>query len=222
MEEEKGEAPPRVSPLVTVGACVYVASMTALRKATVLTVEEYLQGESVALVRHEYIAGSVHAMSGASNQHNTISTNCAGWLYMKLRGKPCQPFNSDTKVRVNLPDQTRFYYPDVMVVCRANPPHDHYQEQPVVIVEVMSPSTRRIDLTEKKDAYLCLPSLQVLLLVESDRPAVKMYHRNAFGKFECVDVEVLDAVIPLRAIEIDLPLAALYDRVEFTAEEPVD
>jgi Uma2 family endonuclease len=193
--------------------------MTALRKVSVLTVEEYLHGEKEAMVRHEYVAGSVHAMSGASNQHNTISTNCAGWLYMMLRGKPCQPFNSDTKVRVNLPDQTRFYYPDVMVVCHANPPEDHFQEHPVVVVEVLSPSTRRIDLTEKKDAYLCLPSLQVLLLVESDHPAVTMFHRNAFGKFECVDYEGLDAVIPLKEIDGDLPLAALYERVEFVAEE---
>jgi Uma2 family endonuclease len=193
--------------------------MTALRKVSVLTVEEYLQGEKEALVRHEYVAGSVHAMSGASNQHNTISTNCAGWLYMMLRGKPCQPFNSDTKVRVNLPDQTRFYYPDVMVVCHANPPDDHFQEHPVVIVEVLSPSTRRIDLTEKKEAYLCLPSLQVLLLVESDRPAVTMFHRNAYGNFERVDYEGLEAVIPLKEIEGELPLAALYERVEFVAEE---
>lgn len=196
--------------------------MTALRKVSVLTVEEYLQGEKEALVRHEYVAGSVHAMSGASNQHNTISTNCAGWLYMMLRGKPCQPFNSDTKVRVNLPDQTRFYYPDVMVVCHANPPDDHFQEHPVVIVEVLSPSTRRIDLTEKKDAYLCLPSLQVLLLVESDRPAVTLFHRNAFGKFERVDFEGLEAMIPLKEIDGELPLAALYERVEFVADEVVE
>ena len=193
--------------------------MTAVRQLSVLTVEEYLQGEKEALIRHEYVAGSVHAMSGASNQHNTISTNCLGWLYMALRGKSCQPFNSDTKVRVNLPDQTRFYYPDVMVVCHANPPEDHFQEHPVLIVEVLSPSTRRIDLTEKKDAYLCLPSLQVLLLVESDRPAVTMYQRNAFGKFERWDYEGLHAVIPLKEIDGELSLATLYERVEFVAEE---
>ncbi len=193
--------------------------MTAVRKISVLTVEEYLQGEKEAMVRHEYVAGSVHAMSGASNQHNTISTNCAGWLYVMLRGKPCQPFNSDTKVRVNLPDQTRFYYPDVMVVCHANPPEDHFQEHPVLIVEVLSPSTRRIDQTEKKDAYLCLPSLQVLLLVESDRPAVTTFQRNAFGKFERVDYEGLDDVIPLKEIDGDLPLSVLYERVKFVADE---
>jgi Uma2 family endonuclease len=193
--------------------------MIAVRKISVLTVEEYLQGEKEALVRHEYVAGSVHAMSGASNQHNTISANCAGLLYVMLRGKPCQPFNSDTKVRVNLPDQTRFYYPDVMVVCHANPPEDHFQEHPVLIVEVLSPSTRRIDQTEKKDAYLCLPSLQVLLLVESDRPAVTTFQRNAFGKFERVDYEGLDDVIPLKEIDGDLPLSVLYERVEFVADE---
>ena len=193
--------------------------MTVAHNYSVLTVEEYLQREKEALIRHEYVSNTLHAMSGASNQHNTISTNCLGWLYMALRGKSCQPFNSDTKVRVNLPDQTRFYYPDVMVVCHANHPEDHYQEHPVLIVEVLSPSTRRIDLTEKKDAYLCLPSLQVLLLVESDRPAVSMYQRNAFGKFERCDYEGLDAVIPLKEINGVLPLATLYERVEFVAEK---
>jgi Uma2 family endonuclease len=201
------------------GMIVYGFDMTAVRKVSVLTVEEYLQGEKEAMVRHEYVAGSVHAMSGASNQHNTIAVNALVEFGLKLRGKPCQPFNSDTKVRVNLPDQTRFYYPDVMVVCHANPPEDHFQEHPVLIVEVLSPSTRRIDQTEKKDAYLCLPSLQVLLLVESDRPAVTMFQRNAFGKFERVEYEGLEAVIPLKEIDGELPLAALYERVEFLAEE---
>jgi Uma2 family endonuclease len=193
--------------------------MSATTKKNIFTVEEYLAGENGASIRHEYLAGTVHAMSGGSNQHNAIATNSMGFLYMQLRGKPCQPFNSDTKIRINLPDQTRFYYPDAMVVCKPNPLDDHYQEQPVVIVEVLSPSTRRIDTTEKAEAYLRLASLQVLLLVEANRPQVTVYRRDAYGKFVQSSVEGLDVVIPLSEIGADLPLAALYERVTFTDEE---
>lgn len=193
--------------------------MSAIPKKNIFTVEEYLAGESGASIRHEYLAGTVHAMSGGNNQHNAIAVSALIHLGQELRGKPCQPFNSDTKIRINLPDQTRFYYPDAMVVCKSNSLEDHYQEQPVVIVEVLSPSTCRIDTTEKTEAYLRIASLQVLLLVEANFPQVTVYRRDAYGKFVQSGVEGLDAVIPLPEIGADLPLAVLYERVTFMEKE---
>lgn len=193
--------------------------MSAIPKKKNFTVEEYLAGEDSAKTRHEYLAGTVHAMSGGSNQHNAIAVSALIHLGQALRGKPCQPFNSDTKIRINLPDQTRFYYPDAMVVCKTNPLEDHYQEHPILIVEVLSPSTRRIDTTEKAEAYLRLASLQVLLLVEANFPQVTVYRRDDYGKFVQSSVEGLDAVIPLSEIDSDLPLAVLYERVTFSADE---
>jgi len=178
-----------------------------------ISVEDYLSGEETSGVKHEYVGGVVHAMAGAKNRHNTIALNCSGFLLAKLRGKSCQPFNSDTKVRIVFSDHVRFYYPDAMVVCQSNPDEDHFQDQPVVVVEVLSESTRRTDLGEKRDAYLSLPSLKVLLLVESESRGVVVYRRKKEGGFSIE--QYVEGVIPLPEVGAQLALDELYERVRF-------
>ena len=146
--------------------------MTAVKKLTLVSIEDYLAGELVSPVKHEYLGGVVYAMAGARNLHNRIASNVLGSLHGRLRARPCQPFNSDTKIRVRLPTQTRFYYPDVSVICRPNLPTDSFQDEPAVIFEVLSEQTRRADEGEKKDAYLTIPSLSVYVLLEQETPAV--------------------------------------------------
>lgn len=189
--------------------------MTALKKPNSITIAEYLAGEEFSDVKHEYLGGTVHAMAGATNQHNSIAISALLSIGSQLRGKACQPFNSDTKVRIELPDHLRFYYPDAMVVCHPNPTTDHFQNQPVVIIEVLSDSTRRTDLGEKRDAYLTIPSLKVLLLVEPDAPAVTVHRRQAEGGFAFEYYDSLDATIALPEIDAALVLADLYERAEF-------
>lgn len=187
--------------------------MTALEKPDFISVSEYLAGEELAEVKHEYVGGTVHAMAGATNRHNAIAVNTLVSLGSQLRGKTCRPYNSDTKVRIDYADHTRFYYPDAMVVCRSNPEMDHFQECPVVIIEVLSESTRRTDLAEKRDAYLTMPSLKALLLVEPDSPRVTVHRRRSEGGFGAEVFEGSEALIPLPEIEADLPLGDLYDGV---------
>ncbi len=189
--------------------------MTALKQPDFITVSDYLAGEEISDTKHEYLGGTVHAMAGATIRHNNIAGNCFGSLHGKLRGKSCQPFNSDTKVRIEFPDHTRFYYPDAMVVCQSNPDSDHFQTQPVVIIEVLSDSTRRADLCEKRDAYLTIPSLKVLLFVEPEAAAVTIHRRLPEGGFTIERHGGLDAIIPLPEIDACLTLADLYERVEF-------
>jgi len=191
--------------------------MTALKGPRFISIADYLSGEEVSEVKHEFLGGTVHAMAGATNQHNSIAVGALVSLGGQLRGKPCQPFNSDTKVRIEFPDHTRFYYPDAMVVCHPNPLTDHFQDQPVVVIEVLSDSTRRADLGEKRDAYLTLSSLKVLILVESDRPEVTVYRRKPEGGFANEAYSGLEAVIPLPEIEAALPLAELYQRAGVAA-----
>jgi Uma2 family endonuclease len=192
--------------------------MTAPRQPDhYISVADYLAGEEVSQTKHEYLGGTVHAMAGASIRHNNIAGNCSAFLHGKLRGKPCRPYNSDTKIRIEFPDHTRFYYPDAMVVCQSNPDTDHFQTQPVVIVEVLSDSTRRTDLGEKRDAYLTISSLKVLIFIEPDTPAVTLYRRLPEGGFSTERHAGLDATIPLPEIEASLTLAELYDNVNFTS-----
>ena len=190
--------------------------MTALEKQRLISEADYLAGELVSTVKHEYLGGILHAMAGAGNQHNDIVVNITSALHARLRGRPCRPCNSDTKVRVRLSTQIRYYYPDASVVCRPNPPEDSFYDEPVVIVEVLSPSTRRIDMTEKQEAYLTIPSLLVYLLVEQEFASVTIHRRTPQG----LDSEVYsgrDAVIPLPEIGIELPLSKVYERVSFAS-----
>jgi Uma2 family endonuclease len=187
--------------------------MTALKKPELVTVEDYLAGEEHSDIRHEYLGGVIHAMSGGTNDHAAIAMNAALALGGQLRGKPCRPFGSDAKVRIEYPDHTRFYYPDLQVVCQLNSGTDHYQERPAVVLEVLSESTRRTDMGEKKDAYLSIPSLKVLLLAECDRPRVVVYRRRAGGGFEAEEYSGLGETISLAEIGCELPLAELYDGI---------
>lgn len=187
--------------------------MIALENPGLISIADYLSAEESGPGKHEYLGGVVHAMAGGSNRHNSIAGNCFGRLFGELRGKSCQPFNSDTKVRIEFPDHTRFYYPDAMVVCDSNSGTDHFQERPVVIVEVLSESTRRVDLGEKRDAYLTIPSLKVLLLIEPESPSLILYRRRPAGGFAIEHHSGADAAIPLPEIEATLALAELYDRV---------
>lgn len=191
--------------------------MSAARKLNLVSVDDYLAGELASPIKHEYLGGVVYAMAGARNAHNLIAANTQGSLHGRLKGNRFWAFNSDTKVRVRLPSQIRFYYPDVPVVCRPNPPDDSYQDEPAVIVEVLSRRTRRIDEGEKKDAYLSIPSLSVYLLIEQDIPAMVAYRRTPQGFVREV-YEVIEAVVPLGEIDTELPLAEIYDGVEFLPE----
>jgi len=192
--------------------------MTAAKQINLTTVADYLAGELASDTKHEYLGGYVYAMAGARNVHNRIAVALYGCLYAQLRGKPCEPFNSDTKVRIQFPTHTRFYYPDGMVVCEPNAAEDTFQDQPVVIAEVVSENTRRIDEGEKREAYLTIPTLSVYLLIETDRPRVVVHRRGENG-FTAEVYDGLAAVIPLDAIDATLPLAELYERVEFQPEE---
>jgi Uma2 family endonuclease len=186
-------------------------------KVNLVPVEDYLAGELISPVKHEYLGGVVYAMAGARIAHNIIASNTLIAVGSRLRGRPCRPFNSDTKIRIHLPGHVRFYYPDASVSCRPNPPTDSFQDEPAVIFEVLFRRTRRIDEGEKKDAYLAIPSLAVYALIEQETAAVVAFRRTKDG-FEREVYQGLDAVLPLGEIGIDLPLAEVYETIEFAPE----
>jgi Uma2 family endonuclease len=198
----------------------YTYQVNALKRTELITPAEYLARELESKVKHEYVGGVVHAMSGGRNRHNRIATNVTGALHSLLRGHRCQAFNSDTKVRIQLATHTRFYYPDAMVVCQSNSEGDVYQDAPSVIVEVLSSSTRRVDAGEKREGYLSIPSLSAYLMIEPELPAVVVYQRSE-GGFVREIYEGLDSVVPLPELKLQLSLGEIYERVEF-GPEPED
>lgn len=191
--------------------------MTAAKQLQLISVDDYLAGELASPVKHEYLGGFVYAMAGARNVHNLIASNTMVALGSRLHGQRCRPYNSDTKIRIRLPTQWRFYYPDLSVTCRPNPPNDSFQDDPIIVVEVLSQRTRRTDEGEKRDTYLTIPSLCVYLLVEQDSPTIVAFRRQDQGFVREV-YDGVDAVIPLPEIEAELPLAEVFEAVEFSPE----
>lgn len=180
-------------------------------------VDRYLADELKSSTRHEYLGGVVYAMPGGRNRHNRIATNILVALGRRLDGHPCEPFNSDTKIRLRLPNHVRFYYPDASVVCRPNPADDTFQDEPKVVVEVLSRSTRRIDEGEKREAYLSIASLNAYLLVEQEVPAVIVYRRTDQGFAREVH-EGVEVSIPLPELNFDIPASEIYRGVTFGSE----
>jgi Uma2 family endonuclease len=192
--------------------------MSAIAKRQFISVEEYLAGELESPVKHEYVDGVVFAMSGSKIPHDVIAINITSNLYSRLvPRRPCRPYSSDTKIRIRLPTQWKFYYPDASVICRSNPPEDSFQDEPILIFEVLSKGTKRIDKGEKKEAYLSIGSLCAYLLVEQELPCVTVYRRTDRG-FVREDYAGLDAVIPLPELGTEFPLAEIYVDVEFVSE----
>lgn len=184
--------------------------MALLKTDEMISVEDYLSGELAAETKHEYLGGVVHAMAGGKVGHNRASVNILRSLGSSLDGKSCEPFGSDMKVRIELPEQTRFYYPDVMVVCDSLGDEETYQDKPVMVVEVLSESTKRVDMGEKREAYRAISTLRVLLLVDPARPHVTVDRRGANGGFDTEFFTVLDQMIPLPEISAELRMADVY------------
>ncbi len=168
-----------------------------------LTVEDYLAGEEVADVRHEYIGGYAYAMVGSTVGHNIISGNVFRELGIHLKGKPCQPFMADMKVKID----NKFYYPDVLVDCsKYINPKNVYTKEPVLIVEVLSNSTRTMDITTKFADYKTIPSLQEYVLIEQDSFNVQVYrrsedwHSQTYLQGEAVYFESFDLALPMAEI----------------------
>lgn len=190
--------------------------MTAAQKLKRVSIEDYLQGELTSEVKHEYVGGIVYAMAGARNIHNQIASNWLVTLGSQLRQRPCLALGSDAKVRIRLPTQTRFYYPDGMIVCESNAPDETFHDNPIVLAEVLSETTRRTDEGEKSDAYLTIRSLAVYMLIETDRPRVVVYRREGITSTFAAEVyEGLDTTVPLEGIGCTLAFSDLYARVRF-------
>jgi Uma2 family endonuclease len=170
-----------------------------------ISVAEYLAGERDGSVRHEYVAGSVYAMTGGSVYHNRIAGALFAVLRERLRGRPCDVFMADMKVRT----QQAFYYPDVMVACDHTDADLYTKERPLLVAEIISPNTRSTDEREKRAAYLGLESLREYVLLEHDRAEVRVIRRSGDGWTE--HVYGPDDLVPLTSLDLEIAMQHLYE-----------
>ncbi|MCB1825340.1 MAG: Uma2 family endonuclease [Candidatus Competibacteraceae bacterium] len=174
-----------------------------------LSPADYLAGEQLSELRHEYVEGAVYAMTGARKTHNLVAGNLARALHAHLRGTPCQVFISDIKVHVAWDWRERYYYPDVVVACEPDDVDPYVIEKPKLIVEVLSESTERKDRADKFYAYRRLGSLQEYVLVAQDAARVEVYRRDTGWDLEIY--EVIEALIELRSIGLSLTVREVYE-----------
>jgi phenylacetic acid degradation protein len=187
------------------------------------TVEDYLQMEEYSNVKHEYYQGEIYAMSGAGPDHNTIVVNAIISLGMKLRGSPCQVFNGDQ--RVHIEETGLFTYPDASLVC-GEPVFWKNDElnlaNPVVIIEVLSPSTMGYDRGKKFSLYKRLRSLQEYVLIDSHSVLVEHWVKNPAGSkikpagdWAARKYDRLDDKFAIEKAAVSLSLGEIYDKVRF-------
>jgi Uma2 family endonuclease len=175
------------------------------------TVEEYLAAEERSEQKHEYLAGVIYAMAGTTIEHERISMNIVRTLGDQLRGKPCEVFSSNVKVRIQTGFAEFYYYPDATVDCGTARGESLFAAEPRVIFEVLSPSTERIDRGEKLRNYQALPSLEAYVIVDQSRPAVTLYRREGSSwKMELVTEQ--DAIVSFPGVGCTLTLASIYER----------
>jgi Uma2 family endonuclease len=180
------------------------------------SIEAYLVAERAATEKHEYYKGEVFAMSGASLRHNKIQVNLTGEIRNFLRGKSCDVFGSD--LRVHIPSNSLFTYPDVVIICGEPQLMDHAQDtvlNPAVIFEVLSPSTQSYDRGDKFKLYRDIPSLKEYILVASDKPGIEHYLRQPDDRWTLQEFDSMEAALLLPTIGCNLPLVQIYEGVTF-------
>ena len=185
--------------------------MEAAVKLGGLSVEDYLSGEALSQMRHEYVGGMLYAMAGASEEHNLISLNLATALRWHLRGKPCRVFMVDMKVRLQIAQEDVFYYPDLMVACDPRDTERYFKRFPRVLIEVLSEETERTDRREKLASYQQIETLEEYLLVAQDRVEATLFARKLQWRPEILRAE--NQALRLGSIGFEMPLRAVYEGV---------
>lgn len=185
---------------------------------SVFTAEQYLDLERHTEIRHEFLDGIVYAMSGASRAHSHICYNLTGITHRQLSGTPYTGYSSYMKVRAG--DARLYAYPDLTIVCGEPILHDDHGDvllNPALIFEVLSRSTEAYDRGEKFERYKTIETLTDYVLVSQDRARLEHFARQPDGTWALTEVNGLDASLDIESIDCRLPLAEVYDRVEFAA-----
>lgn len=180
-----------------------------------MTEEEYLAFENASETKHELIDGYIYDMAGGSENHSLISANIVTSLNIQLRKKPCKVHGSDLRVKAK--GKASFFYPDITVVCGESKFTDSSIPSllnPILVIEVLSPSTEKMDRGIKATTYRDMPSVKAYVFVNQSIAHLEVHMRMPNGHWELIDYKGLGAVVDLSVIECTLALEDVYDKVE--------
>ena len=182
-----------------------------------MTLAEFLAWEERQPLRYEFDGIGPVAMTGGTAGHADIQANLAAALRTRLRGKPCRFYGSDLKFQVA---EDHIRYPDGMVVCSPVDRTATVIHDPVIVFEVLSPSTARRDRIVKAREYQVTPSVQRYVMLEQDGVSATVYARS--GETWTHEILVADSILALPEIGVSLPLAELYEGLVFEEEPGAD
>ena len=183
------------------------------------TLEEYFALEQASEIRYEYWHGDVFAMSGASLTHVQIQINLITLLRSQLRGRPCRLFSSDMRLKV--PSLPPYRYPDLSALC-GEPVFEligglEVLINPMLIVEILSPTTEAFDRGDKFTHYKSIPSFREYLLIAQHRPHVGQYIKQSEAVWSYQEFNDLSAALSVSALDCRLVLEELFQDVVFPA-----
>lgn len=185
------------------------------KKRSIFSLAEYFAQEEQAEDRSEFYEGEIFAMAGGTANHNLITINVTASLRDTLRNKPCKAFMADMRLLVKR--RQLYTYPDVMVICgplQYAPGRNDTVTNPVLIVEVLSPSTEAYDRGKKFEFYRTIDSLKEYVLVDQSRLYVERHRPLGLGRWEMTAFTAPEDVLSLESVDGELTLAAIYDGVE--------
>jgi Uma2 family endonuclease len=186
--------------------------MSGLASALVtMTPQEYFAFEETTPLKHEYLDGAIYAMVGATDRHNLIAGNIFVHLHAH-RPRGCQVFSTAMKLRVKLAAGEFYYYPDLLVSCAETDRDRLFREEPVLIIEVASPSTLRIDRGEKLNNYRQIPALIEYAIVHQDQPLIEAYRRGNGWRREALKP---GEDLILESVGMSLSQSQVYDEIRF-------
>jgi Uma2 family endonuclease len=178
-------------------------------KVAYISEADYLENEELSDIKHEYFDGEIFAMSGGSVNHQRLTGNVFAALHNYLKGKPCEAFSSDMKVRAD--KGNKYFYPDVLVSCNNDDGNTHFSESPRLIIEVLSNSTRKFDKNLKRQIYQSIPSLEEYILIEQDRVEIEVCRKSEGWQ---PTYYYIDDEITFTSIDLTLPVLEIYQRVD--------
>ena len=190
----------------------------ASQPKTRFTSEEYLAIDRQSEHRNEYFDGEIFAMTGASRKHNLITANVTSSLHLQLKGRQCEVYASDMRIKVS--STGRYTYPDVIVVCGSPTFEDREVDtliNPTLIVEVLSKSTEGYDRGDKFGHYRKLDSLLEYILISQDKHHIEHYLRQPDNQWLLSEEDDLQSTIVLPAIKCELALSEVYDKIEIVS-----
>ena len=181
-----------------------------------MTADEFFVWHLAQESKYELVDGFAvphRAMTGGTLVHSRIAANILGHLFIQLRGTSCMPMGSDTAIRTSI---ERVRYPDVIVDCSPPDRTNYEARNPIALFEVLSPTTRTLDLQVKLAEYMRHAGMRTIVLIEPDRMDVIVYTRDGEGQWQLVRLEKPEDDFGVAGTSARVRLLDVYEGVSFT------